>query len=68
MKKVSTDLLALFSSPEFQSYVEQNILRPILSKVFHHLYPYIMAFILLWAIMFLSTIIILVILLRARVK
>jgi hypothetical protein len=63
----SADPLAFLSSPEFQTYVEQTILRPILSKVFSHLYPYVLAFTLLWGIMFLSTIIILIILLRARI-
>ena len=61
------DPLNFFSSPEFQSYFEQAILKPILSKVFQYLYPYLIGFTCLWVIMFLSTIIILVILIRARI-
>ena len=64
MKK---DILSIFASAEFQSYFEQNILRPILHRVFDYLYPYILGLTLLWVIMFLSIIIILLILLRARI-
>ncbi len=66
MKKLPTDILAIFSSPEFLSYVELNVLKPILSRVFQYLYPYILAITLLWVIMFLCMTVILVILLRAR--
>ena len=67
MKKASFDMLAIFSSPEFQNYFEQTILRPILLRVFHYIYPYLMAFTLLWVIMFLSIVVILIILVRARI-
>lgn len=67
MKKTPFDPLLIFQSPEFQSFLEHQILKPILSKVFQHLYPYLIAISLVWGIMFLSTIIILVILVRARI-
>ena len=67
MKKSTFDIMAIFSSPEFQSYFEQNILRPILGRVFQYIYPYLIAITLLWVVMFLSTVIILIILLRARI-
>lgn len=63
---MNSDPLKYFSTPEFQSYFEKNILVPILSKVFQYLYPYIVALTLLWVIMFLSIIIILVLLFRAK--
>lgn len=60
------DPLKIFSSPEFQTYLENNVLRPILSKVFNYLYPYILGITILWVIMLLSIIIIIVMLLRAK--
>ena len=60
------DPLKIFSSPEFQTYLENNILRPILAKVFNYLYPYILGFTILWVIMLLSIIIVIVMLLRAK--
>jgi hypothetical protein len=61
------DPVAFFNSAEFQIYMEQNILRPILAKVFSYLYPYLVAFTALWIIMLLCTVIILIVLLRARI-
>ena len=60
------DPLKIFSSPEFQTYMENNILRPILSKVFNYLYPYILGFTILWVFMLLSIIIVIIMLLRAK--
>ena len=67
MIKMANDPLQYFSSPEFQAYFEKNILRPILSKVFQYLYPYSVALTLLWVIMFLSIILILIMLFRAKI-
>lgn len=67
MSNMGGDPLQYFSSAEFQAYFEKNILVPILSKVFQYLYPYIVALTLLWVIMFLSIIIILVLLFRAKI-
>jgi len=61
------DPIQFFSSQEFQNYFEVNILRPILAKVFQHLYPYLLAISLLWIIMFLCMIVILVVLVKARI-
>jgi hypothetical protein len=60
------DPLKIFSSPEFHTYLENNILRPILAKIFNYLYPYILGFTILWVIMLLSIIIVIVMLLRAK--
>ena len=61
------DPVSFFASPEFQAFLEKNVLKPILSKVFSYLYPYLLAITGLWIIMFLCMIIILIILFRARV-
>ena len=61
MKKQVTDFLA---SAELQTFLEQSILKPLLGRVFHYLYPYLLGVMLLWVIMFLCTIMILVLLLR----
>lgn len=60
------DPLKIFSSPEFQTYLENNILRPILSKIFTYLYPYILGVTILWVIMLISIIIVIIMLLRAK--
>ena len=51
-------------SPEIQSFLENNILKPLLEKVFSYLYPYLLGIMSLWIIMFLCTIMILVLLLK----
>ena len=61
------DPVAFFTTPEFQNYFEQHVLKPILARVVQYLYPYILAFTFLWGIMFLCMVIILVVLLRARI-
>lgn len=61
------DPVAFFTSVEFQNYFELHVLKPILARVIQYLYPYILAFTFLWVIMFLCTVIILVVLLRARI-
>jgi hypothetical protein len=61
------DPVLFFSSPEFQSYFEINILRPILAKVLNYVYPYLVALTMLWVIMFLCMIVILFVLFKARI-
>jgi hypothetical protein len=61
MKNSMSDFL---SSPEIQSFLENNILKPLLDKVFSYLYPYLLGIMSLWIIMFLCTIMILVLLLK----
>jgi ABC-type bacteriocin/lantibiotic exporter with double-glycine peptidase domain len=56
-----SDFLA---SPEIQSFLENNILKPLLDKVFSYLYPYLLGIMSLWIIMFLCTIMILLLLLK----
>lgn len=58
------DVLSLASQPETHSYVESNILKPILQRVFQHLYPYILGVMTLWILMFFCMAIILLLLVR----
>jgi hypothetical protein len=61
MKTSMSDFLL---SPEIQSFLENNILKPLLDKVFSYLYPYLLGIMSLWIIMFLCTIMILLLLLK----
>lgn len=58
------DVLALASKPETHTYVESNILKPILQRVIQHLYPYILGVMGLWILMFLCMAVILLLLVR----
>lgn len=58
------DVLALASKPETHTYVELNILKPILQRVIQHLYPYILGVMGLWILMFLCMAVILLLLVR----
>lgn len=58
------DVLFLASQPETHSFVESNILKPILQRVFQHLYPYILGVMTLWILMFFCMAIILLLLVR----
>jgi hypothetical protein len=66
-KHPMADPVAFLTSPEVQSFFEQKILKPILSKVVAYLYPYLLAFTCLWVIMFVCMIVILMVLMRARI-
>jgi hypothetical protein len=61
MKNSISDFLI---SAEVQTFLENNILKPLLDKVFSYLYPYLLGIMSLWIIMFLCTIMILVLLLK----
>jgi hypothetical protein len=58
------DVLALAGNPETHSYIELKIIKPILQRVFQHLYPYIMGVMTLWILMFLCMAVILLMLVR----
>jgi len=61
---MKNSMATFLMSQEVQTFLENNVLRPLLEKVFKHLYPYLLGIMALWVIMFLCTIVILVILLR----
>lgn len=58
------DVLALAGTPETHSYIEINVIKPILQRVFQHLYPYIMGVMTLWILMFVCMTVILLLLVR----
>lgn len=58
------DVLALAGNPETHSYIELKIIKPILQRVFQHLYPYIMGVMTLWILMFVCMAVILLVLVR----
>ena len=58
------DILTHLKTPEVQSTLEVHILRPIISRVMHLLYPYLLGVMLLWLIMFVCVALILLILVR----
>ena len=64
MKNSIQDFLA---SSDVQTFLEHSILKPLLDKVFQYLYPYLLGVMSLWIIMFLCTIMILVLLVRAGI-
>jgi hypothetical protein len=64
MKK---SILNFLNSPDVQIFFENNVLRPLLEKVFNYLYPYLIGIACLWIIMFLCTVMILVLLMRTGI-
>ena len=58
------DILEQMRSPDVQSTLEAQILKPLLVRVLHILYPYLFGIMLLWLMMFVCLALILLILLR----
>ena len=61
------DILALAAQPETHSYIENNIIRPLLQRVFSHLYPYILGVMTLWVLMFCCLAVIVLLLVRGSI-
>ena len=61
------DMLEHFQSPAVQEPLEQYVLRPLLQRILHLLYPYLFGVMLLWIMMFLCLALILLILVRGSV-
>ena len=59
-----SDILEYLKTPEAQSAVEANIVRPVIMSVLNILYPYLLGVMLLWIIMFVCVALILLILVR----
>jgi len=64
MLPIIQDILDTLKSAEVQSSLEDNILRPLLSRILHILYPYIFGVMLVWLMMFLCLALILLILVQ----
>jgi hypothetical protein len=58
------DILDHVRSPEVQASLETNILKPIMIRILHILYPYLFGIMLLWLMMFVCLAMILLILVR----
>jgi hypothetical protein len=58
------DLMEKLKSPDVQSSLETQVLRPMISRILNILYPYIFGIMLLWLMMFVCLALILLILVR----
>ena len=58
------DCMEFGGHPETHSYIETHIVRPMLVRIFKQLYPYLLAVLALWILMFVCLAVILVVLLR----
>jgi len=58
------DVLEKLKSPDVQSSLENQVLRPMISRILNILYPYIFGIMLLWLMMFICLALILLILVR----
>jgi len=61
------DILERMASPDVQSSLEVNILRPMMLRILNILYPYIFGVMLLWLMMFVCLALILLILVRGSI-
>jgi len=61
------DILERMKSPDVQSSLEVNILRPVMMRILNMLYPYIFGVMLLWIMMFICLALILIILIRGSI-
>ncbi len=59
-----TDAVEQLKTPEVQTFLEVQILRPVISTVLSILYPYLLGVMVLWIIMFICVALILLILVR----
>ena len=67
MKKLFQDILDEIQSPLVQKGIEVHVLTPILQRIFHIVYPYVIGIVLLWIVMFLCLALILLILVRSSI-
>ena len=58
------DVLEKIRSPDIQQSIEEQVLRPMLSRILSILYPYLFGVMLLWLMMFVCLALILLILVR----
>lgn len=58
------DCVEFGGRPETHSYIETHVVRPMMVRIFNQLYPYLLAVLVLWVLMFICLAVILVVLLR----
>jgi len=58
------DVLEKLRSPDVQESLENQVLRPMISRILNILYPYLFGIMLLWLMMFICLALILLILVR----
>ena len=58
------DVLDFSARPETHSFIEIQVIKPLLSRIFHQLYPYIVGVLILWILMFSCLAVILLLLMR----
>lgn len=58
------DVLEKIRSPDIQESIEEQVLRPMISRILSILYPYLFGVMLLWLMMFICLALILLILVR----
>jgi len=58
------DILEQMRTPEVQTTLEVHILKPLMVRILHILYPYLFGIMLLWLMMFVCLALILLILVR----
>jgi len=58
------DVLEKIRSPDIQASLEEQVLRPMISRILSILYPYLFGVMLLWLMMFICLALILLILVR----
>ena len=61
---VYRDVLIFFADPSTHAFVESSVIRPLLSRIFSSMYPYIVGVLLLWMLMFTCLIVILLLVVR----
>jgi len=58
------DCVEFGGRPDTHSYLETHVVRPMMVRIFNQLYPYLIAVLVLWVLMFICLAVILVVLLR----
>ena len=58
------DVLEKLKAPDIQASIESQVLRPMIARILHILYPYLFGIMLLWLMMFVCLALILLILVR----
>jgi len=61
------DVLEKLRSPDIQASLEDQVLRPMISRILSILYPYLFGVMLLWLMMFVCLALILLILVRGSI-
>ena len=66
LESLVTDAMDRLKTPEVREALHSNILAPIMAHVLEALYPYLIAIVGIWAVMFLGILLILIVLLRTK--